>query len=131
MERIQLEQSDVISFHNYDSGAGVREADPVAAALQAADPLHRVHGARQRQHVRGVAADREEVQGRRVQLGLRRRQDADQPAVGLVAEAVRRREPAVWFHEIFRQDGTPYRQEEVELIRTLTHRAVPAVASAR
>ena len=57
MERIQLEQSDVISFHNYDSGAGVREAHPVAAALAAPDPLHRVHGARQRQHVPGIAAD--------------------------------------------------------------------------
>src|SRR5205085_9193538 len=30
------------------------------------------------------------------------------------------REPAIWFHEIFRQDGTPYRAEEVELIRALT-----------
>ena len=30
------------------------------------------------------------------------------------------REPAIWFHEIFKQDGTPYRQDEVELIRTLT-----------
>ena len=30
------------------------------------------------------------------------------------------REPAVWFHEIFKSDGTPYRAEEVELIRKLT-----------
>ena len=30
------------------------------------------------------------------------------------------REPAVWFHEIFKQDGTPYKQEEVALIRLLT-----------
>ena len=30
------------------------------------------------------------------------------------------REPAVWFHEIFRTDGSPYRQEEVDLIRALT-----------
>lgn len=29
-------------------------------------------------------------------------------------------EPPVWFHDIFRADGTPYRQEEVELIRRLT-----------
>jgi hypothetical protein len=29
-------------------------------------------------------------------------------------------EPPVWFHDIFRTDGTPYRQEEVDLIRTLT-----------
>ncbi|MDB5143125.1 MAG: 1,4-beta-xylanase [Mucilaginibacter sp.] len=29
-------------------------------------------------------------------------------------------EPAVWFHEIFRADGTPYRSEETDLIKKLT-----------
>lgn len=29
-------------------------------------------------------------------------------------------EPPVWFHDIFRSDGTPYRVEEVQLIRQLT-----------
>jgi hypothetical protein len=29
-------------------------------------------------------------------------------------------EPALWFHEIFRPDGTPYKQEEVDLIKSLT-----------
>jgi len=29
-------------------------------------------------------------------------------------------EPKVWFHEIFRKDGTPYRADEVKLIRSLT-----------
>lgn len=29
-------------------------------------------------------------------------------------------EPPVWFHDIFRTDGTPYRQSEVDLIRSLT-----------
>jgi hypothetical protein len=29
-------------------------------------------------------------------------------------------EPGLWFHDIFRQDGTPYDQGEVLLIRTLT-----------
>src|SRR5205814_10288474 len=33
------------------------------------------------------------------------------------------REPSVWFHEVFRADGTPYRQEEVELIKKLTMNA--------
>ncbi len=30
--------------------------------------------------------------------------------------------PTVWFHEVFRQDDTPYRQREVDLIRQLTGR---------
>jgi hypothetical protein len=29
-------------------------------------------------------------------------------------------EPEPWFHEVFRKDGTPYRQEEVNLIESLT-----------
>lgn len=29
-------------------------------------------------------------------------------------------EPALWFHEIFHPDGTPYKQEEVDLIKSLT-----------
>jgi hypothetical protein len=29
-------------------------------------------------------------------------------------------EPPLWFHDIFRADGRPYREEEVRLIRSLT-----------
>jgi hypothetical protein len=29
-------------------------------------------------------------------------------------------EPPVWFHDIFRPDGTPFSQKEVELIKSLT-----------
>lgn len=29
-------------------------------------------------------------------------------------------EPKLWFHDIFRKDGTPYKQEEVDLIKSLT-----------
>lgn len=29
-------------------------------------------------------------------------------------------EPKVWFHDIFRKDGTPYSQEEITLIKSLT-----------
>jgi hypothetical protein len=29
-------------------------------------------------------------------------------------------EPPVWFHDVFRKDGKPYREEEVKLIRELT-----------
>ncbi len=29
-------------------------------------------------------------------------------------------EPKLWFHDIFRKDGTPYRQDEVAMIKQLT-----------
>lgn len=31
-------------------------------------------------------------------------------------------EPEVWFHDIFRKDGTPYSQKEIEFIKNLTKR---------
>lgn len=39
-------------------------------------------------------------------------------------------EPWVWFHDVFRTDGTPYLREEVELIRRLTGKANVKTASA-
>ena len=30
------------------------------------------------------------------------------------------KEPDVWFHDIFRQDGTPFSQEEIDTIKSLT-----------
>jgi hypothetical protein len=35
-------------------------------------------------------------------------------------------QPTIWFHEVFRHDGTPYRQREVDLIRQLTGRGTPS-----
>ena len=29
-------------------------------------------------------------------------------------------EPKLWFHEVFRPDGSPYKQNEVNVIKTLT-----------
>jgi hypothetical protein len=34
-------------------------------------------------------------------------------------------EPRIWFHDIFRPDGSPYSQQEVEYIRTLTATTPP------
>ena len=30
------------------------------------------------------------------------------------------REPAIWFHEVFKDDGTPYKADETALIKKLT-----------
>ena len=37
-------------------------------------------------------------------------------------------QPQVWFHDVFKADGTPYRQSEVELIRQLAGKATSAEA---
>ena len=38
------------------------------------------------------------------------------------------REPIIWFHEVFRTDGTPYRPQEVEFIRQITGRRAKKAA---
>ena len=38
------------------------------------------------------------------------------------------KEPKVWFHDIFRKDGTPYRKSEVALIKSLTEKAEETVS---
>jgi hypothetical protein len=38
-------------------------------------------------------------------------------------------EPNEWFHDIFRKDGTPYKTEEVELIRNLNREKQPTAVS--
>ena len=98
----------------------VREADHVAAAIPSSDPVHRVHGARKRQHVSGFAAGRAEVQGAAINWGF----VAGKTQTYLPWDSWQKpyvdREPTIWFHEVFKQDGTPYRQDEVDLIRKLT-----------
>ena len=38
-------------------------------------------------------------------------------------------QPQVWFHDVFKADGTPYREHEVELIRELTGKSAPGGAN--
>jgi hypothetical protein len=38
-------------------------------------------------------------------------------------------QPTIWFHEVFKQDDTPYRAHETELIRYLTGRGTPLSAA--
>jgi len=41
------------------------------------------------------------------------------------------REPSIWFHEVFRNDGTPYMVEEVEFIRRMTGKTKAKAADTR
>jgi hypothetical protein len=120
MERVQLESSDVISFHNYDSGKEfekritwlARYHRPIlcteymargnGSTFQGSLPIARKHK---------VAAINWGFVAGKTQTYLPW-DSWKQPYVG--------REPAIWFHEIFRPDGTPYKQDEVDLIRSLT-----------
>jgi hypothetical protein len=120
MDKIQVELSDVISFHNYD---GPEEFEKRVKWLQRYNrPLLCTE-----YMARG---NKSTFQGT---MPIAKRYKVAAYNWGLVAgktqtnlpwdswkSAYIDREPAVWFHEIFQTDGTPYRADEVEFIRTVT-----------
>jgi len=120
IQQIQLRESDVISFHNYSwpetfkaEIAWLRRfhrpvicteymARSVGSTFDAILPIAR------QEHVAainwGFVAGKTQT--------YYPWESWDHPYV--------RHEPPVWFHEVLRSDGTPYRQAEVDLIRELT-----------
>ncbi|MHB8736493.1 MAG: endo-1,4-beta-xylanase [Terriglobales bacterium] len=120
IQRIQLEESDVISFHNYgwpeDFEAMVAHleayhrpllctefmARPVGSTFDAILPIAK------RDHI--AAINWGFVAGR-TQTYLP--WDSWQRPYVL-------QQPPVWFHEVFHPDGTPYRTREAQIIRQLT-----------
>lgn len=120
--RLQRDASDILSFHNYENRAGIERR---VASLPADRPLlcteYMARGANStfedalpyfKEHKIG-AYNWGFVQGR-TQTHL--------PWNSWQAPYVTG-EPDPWFHEIFRTDHTPYRSDEVALIRTITERA--------
>ncbi|MFY9752019.1 MAG: cellulase family glycosylhydrolase [Candidatus Acidiferrales bacterium] len=122
MEKIQLGLSDVISFHNYDQPA---EFEKRILWLQ--------------QYHRPIICTEYMARGNgstfRGSLPIAKKYDVGAINWGLVAGKTQTylpwdswqhpyidRQPAVWFHEIFRNNGEPYSRDEVDLIRRLTAR---------
>lgn len=118
--RIQLEQSDVISFHNYswpedfEKHLGWLEqyhrpilctefmARPVGSTFDSILPIAKKHR---------VAAINWGLVAGKTQTYL----PWDSWQKPYVLEP-----PQVWFHEVFHADGSPYRDREAEIIRELT-----------
>ena len=120
MERVQLEHSDVISFHNYDKAAEFEKR------IQWLQRFHRPILCTEYM-ARGNGSTFEGS------LPIAKKYKVAAINWGFVAGKTQTylpwdswqkpyvdRQPAVWFHEIFKQDGTPYRPEEVDLLRKLT-----------
>ena len=128
MERVQLENSDVISFHNYDKGTEFEKR------IQWLQRFHRPILCTEYM-ARGNGSTFEGS------LPIAKKYKVAAINWGFVAGKTQtylpwdswqqpyvNRQPAVWFHEIFKQDGTPYKQDEVDLIRRLTGTPVPVGA---
>ena len=88
VERTQLGNSDIVTFHVYDWPEVARTQDQTTADLWPADHLHRISRAQCGLDLRFLAAHRPQIQRRHDQLGPRGGKDSDYLPVGLVAEAV-------------------------------------------
>ncbi len=123
--KIQLAESDVISFHNYDW------PEVFEARIKSLRPLHRPLICTEYM-ARGNGSTFDTI------LPIAKRGHVAAINWGFVAGKTQTYlpwdswkrpyvsdQPAVWFHEVFRQDDTPYRQREVDLIRELTGRGTP------
>ena len=124
MERLQLGHSDVISFHNYDSGAEFEKRilwlQRLKRPIICTEYMARGNGST----FQGSLPVAKKYNVGAINWGfVAGKTQTYLPWDSWKTPYVNGREPAVWFHEVLRQDGTPYKQEEVELIRSLTGKA--------
>lgn len=127
--KIQLAESDVISFHNYDWPEGfekrVKELEQYHRPLICTEYMARGNGSTfdtvlpvaKKYHV--AAINWGFVAGKTQTYFP---WDSWQRPYVLI-------QPTVWFHDVFHEDGTPYREREVDLIRELTGRGTPVAGA--
>ncbi|RXS97169.1 cellulase family glycosylhydrolase [Silvibacterium dinghuense] len=120
MARVQVEESDVISFHNYgwpeEFEQRITQLEQLHRPLLCTEYMARGAGSlfetilpiAQKHH---VAAINWGLVAGKTQTYL----PWDSWQRPYVVE-----QPTVWFHEVFHTDGTPYRKYETDLIRRLT-----------
>lgn len=129
MEITQLHLSDIISFHNYDAPehfeARVKQLQKYNRPILCTEYMARGNGST----FAGVLPIAKRYNVAAINWGLVQ----GKTQTHLPWDSWRRpytdREPIVWFHEVFRTDGTPYRKEEIDLIRRLTARGKAAAAT--
>ena len=123
--RIQLEESDVISFHNYDwpekFTERIKELQVYHRPLICTEYMARGAGST----FDGSLPIAKKYNVAAINWGL----VAGKTQTYLPWDSWQRPyvllQPTIWFHEVFRNDGTPYREHEVTLIRELTGRGTP------
>jgi Cellulase (glycosyl hydrolase family 5) len=118
--RVQLEQSDIVSFHNYDAPKVFQRHlrwlqhyhRPILCTEYMARP--------RRSTFANILPIAKKYKIAAINWGL----VAGKTQTYLPWDSWRHpytaEQPKEWFHEIFRTDGQPYRQSEVDLIRKLT-----------
>ena len=125
MTKIQLAESDVISFHDYgwpeEFEARIRSLQPLGRPLICTEYMARGNGS---------TFDNSLPLAKKYNVGaINWGFVAGKTQTYLPWDSWKRPyvliQPTIWFHEVFKQDDTPYRQHEVDLIRQLTGRGTP------
>jgi hypothetical protein len=121
MDRVQIANSDVISFHNYDAAPELEKRigwlTRYNRPLLCTEYMARGNGSTFASSLpvlqkHGIAAYNWGLVAGKTQTNLPW-DSWKQPYTG-------GREPAIWFHEVFKDDGTPYKADETALIKKLT-----------
>ena len=120
MAKIQLEQSDVISFHNYDPpeqfSAEVKWLQRYGRPILCTEYMARPRGSTFQAIL--PIAKKEKVAAMNWGFVAGKSQTYlpwdswQKPYVD--------HQPAVWFHDVFKSDGDPYKPEETRFIRSIT-----------
>lgn len=118
--RAQIEQSDVISFHNYgwpeDFEAHVKMLEQFHRPLLCTEYMARGAGST----FDTVLPIAKQYHVAAINWGL----VAGKSQTYLPWDSWQRpyvtEQPTIWFHDVFHSDGKPYRQREADLIRNLT-----------
>jgi len=131
VERTQLEQSDVISFHNYDwpeqFAARVRQLEKYGRPLLCTEYMARGNGST----IDGVLPLAKKLDVGMVNWGFVDGKEQTRYPWDSWERPYTLQQPPLWFHDVLHTDGTPYRQREVDILRALSgapRGVVPAAA---
>ena len=127
--KIQLSESDVISFHNYDwpeiFEARIRELQALHRPLICTEYMARGNGST----FDTILPIAKQFHVGAINWGFVAGKTQTYLPWDSWEKPYVTSKPTVWFHEVFKQDDTPYRQREVDLIRQLTGRGTPGQAA--
>ena len=122
MEKIQIEMSDVISFHSYDKPEDFEKRilwlQPYRRPILCTEYMARGNGST----FQGSLPIAKKYHVAAINWGLVAGKTQTYLPWDSWQHPYTDREPAIWFHEIFRTNGIPYRQEEAEFIREIIGR---------
>jgi hypothetical protein len=124
--KTQLSQSDIITFHNYgwpeSFETRIHELQPLHRPILCTEYMARGAGST----FDGSLPVAKRLNVAAINWGLVDGKTQTRYPWDSWQRPYTLQQPTIWFHEVFRANGTPYRQAEVDLIRRLTGRGTTA-----